>query len=440
MSSADTGAAYELNNKTGKILMSGYQYPQSAAWFQRAVKVIPCGIYGHFSPAPCPPVNAYPFFGSRAKGSHFWDVDGNEFIDYMCAYGPMILGYGNPVVDEAYQAQMREADSSSVSSTKMVELAEYLVGLIPVAEWAFFAKNGADVTNFATMIARAATGRRKIIGIQGGYHGTSPWMQAPGHHGLIEQDHQHIIRIPWNDIGALEQAIDRYPNDIAGFIATPYHHPIFADSELPADGYWQAVEKILRKNGIVFIIDDVRCGFRLHMGGSNELFGFKPDLICFCKAIANGYPISALVGVEALRGAAAKVFHTGSYWFSAGPMAAALACLKELSRVDAPDLLREKGRKLNEGLIRIAAGHGYTLKITGDPGMAYYRITDDPSLMLHQDWCAACTRRGAFFTSHHNWFLSAAHTDEDIQRTLEIAEEAFQEVEAGRKGEKRDVT
>jgi len=275
--------------------MKTFEYPQSAAWFQRAVQVIPCGIYGHFSPAPCPPVSAYPFFGARAKGARFWDVDGNEFIDYMCAYGPMILGHGNPVVDEAYQAQMREADSNSIASTRMVELAEYLVDLVPIADWAFFAKNGADVTNYAVMIARAATGRSKIIGIQGGYHGTSPWMQAPGHHGLIEADHQHVIRIPWNDLGTLEQAINRHANDVAGFIATPYHHPVFADSELPADGYWSSVEKLLRKHGIVFIIDDVRCGFRLHMGGSCEHFGFKPDLICFCKAIANGYPIGIAI-------------------------------------------------------------------------------------------------------------------------------------------------
>lgn len=410
--------------------METCQFPSSAAMFKRAAKVIPCGIYGHFSPAPCVPVDAYPFFASRAQGSRFWDVDGNEFIDYMCAYGPMILGYGNPVVDEAYQAQMRQADSCSVASPKMVELAEYLVNLIPIANWAFFAKNGADVTNYAVMIARAATGRKKIIAIRGGYHGTSPWMQAPGHHGVVAADQENIVRVPWNDIAALEAVFDRYPGDVAGFISSPYHHPVFADNEMPAEGYWQKVQALLRKHGAVFIIDDVRCGFRLHMGGSCEYFGFKPDLICFCKAIANGYPISALVGVESLKNIAAKVFHTGSYWFSAGPMAAALACLKELKRINGPDVLRSIGRKLNEGMIAIAKNHGYDLKVTGDPGMAYYRITNDPTLMLHQRWCAECTRRGAFFTSHHNWFVSTAHSDEDIQRTWDICEDAFKAIKS----------
>lgn len=408
--------------------MNTYEYPESAAWFKRAGKVIPCGVYGHFSPAPCIPVTDYPFFSGRAQGSRFWDVDGNEFIDYMCAYGPMILGYGNPAVDEAYQAQMKQADSNSVASPRMVELAELLVDLVPIADWAFFAKNGADVTNYAVMTARAATGRRKVVGIRGGYHGTSPWMQAPGHHGVIEDDHSHVIRIPWNDFAALERIVAEHHGDVAAFIATPYHHPAFADSELPAEGYWEKVERLCKKNGIVLIVDDVRCGFRLHLGGSNELFGFKPDLICFCKAIANGYPISALVGTEALKTSAAKVFHTGSYWFSAGPMVAAIACIHEMKRIDAPARLRECGNKLNDGLIRVAKSHGYDLKVTGDPGMAYYRITDDPSLMLHQDWCGECTKRGAFFTSHHNWFVSTAHTDEDLEQTWAICDDAFQAV------------
>jgi glutamate-1-semialdehyde 2,1-aminomutase len=414
------------------ISMNTYTYDKSAAWFERAAKVVLCGIYGHFSPAPYVPVSDYPLFGSRAKGSKFWDVDGNEFIDYMCAYGPMILGYAHPAVEEAYQAQMREADSNTIASPRMVELAEYLVDTVPIADWAFFAKNGADMTNYAVMVARAATGRKKIVAIGGGYHGTSAWMQAPGHHGLIEDDHANVIRIPWNDFEALERVVAEHDGDVAGFISSPYHHPVFQDNALPADGYWQKVEKLLRKKGIVFIVDDVRCGFRLHGGGSNEYFGFKPDLICFCKAIGNGYPISAMVGTEAIKNDVAKVFHTGSYWYSAGPMAAALACLKELKRIDAPKILRDVGTKLLDGLVDLATSHGYTLKVTGEPSMPYLRITDDETLMVQQAFCGECTKRGAFFTSHHNWFVSTAHTDEDIQRTLDIADESFKVVKESR--------
>ena len=405
--------------------MNTYEYPESRKLFERACTVIPGGIYGHFNAVPLSRAEAFPLYASRAEGARFWDVDGNEFIDYLCAYGPMILGYANPAVDEAFRKQMQQADTVSLASPKMIELAELLVDRVAMADWAFFAKNGADITSYAVTIARAATGRNKIIAIKGGYHGTHPWMQAPGHHGIRPDDHKDYIRIPWNDYDALERVIAEHADDIAGFIASPYHHPIFQDNALPAEGYWPKVEALLRKHGIVFILDDVRCGFRLHRGGSNERYGFTPDLICFCKALANGYPISALVGTEALRTVTANVFHTGSYWYSAGPMAAAMATLEELDRLDAPRLFDEIGTKLNDGLLRIAQSHGYTLKITGEPSMAYYRITDDDSTILHQRWNAECTRRGAYVTPHHNWFVSTAHTDADLERTWEIADEAF---------------
>lgn len=408
--------------------MDTYEYEKSRALFERAAKVIPCGIPGHFSPAPCVPVDAYPFYTQSAEGARFRDVDGNEFIDYMCAYGPMILGYRHPKVDEAYLAQLKDANCVTGASPLMVELAEYLVDLVSIADWAFFGKNGGDMTNYAVMAARTATGRNKILAMKGGYHGVAPWMQARGHHGVIEADHAHFVRVPWNNLPALEQAFAEHDGDVAGVIATPYHHPNFVDNELPAKGYWQGVESLCRKNGAVLIVDDVRCGFRLDLRGSNEYYGFKPDLICFCKAIANGYPISALVGTAALKSDTAKVFYTGSYWYSAAPMAAAMACLEELKQLDGPALMREKGTRLLGGLVALAKDHGYNLVVSGEPAMPYLRLADDPSLMLHQDWCAECTRRGAYFTSHHNWFLSTAHTDEDIEQTLRIADEAFKTI------------
>ena len=405
--------------------MNTYTYEQSRAWMQRASRVVPCGIYGHLSPVSCVPIEHYPLFVARAKGSRFWDVDGNEFIDYTCAYGPMVLGYGDPVVDEAYQQQMKLSDAAPLASPKMVELAELLVDLVPVADWAFFAKNGADVTNYAVMTARAATGRKKILAIRGGYHGSTPWMQAPGHHGCVEEDQSQILRIEWNNLAAVEKAVAENPGQIAAMIATPYHHPIFTDNVLPADGYWSSVQKLLNRQGIVLIVDDVRCGFRFHLGGSNEYFGFKPDLVCFSKAIANGYALSALVGTDALRDAAARVFHTGSFWFTAGSLAAAVACLKELKRIDAPEIMRRQGQKLVDGMVDIVKNHGLSLRVSGHPAMPYLRITDDPSLMLHQRFCGECTRRGAYFVSHHNWFLSTAHCGADIQRTWDIVDDAL---------------
>lgn len=408
-----------------------YDYSRSQQLFQRAVKVIPCGVPGHMSPGVNVPAADYPIFTEKAEGAVFYDLDGNRFIDYMCAYGPMVLGYNNPLVDNAATAQLKSANLTMGASPKMVELAELLVDMVPVADWAFFAKNGGDVTNYATMIARAATNRKKIVMIQGGYHGVAPWMQPPGHHGLIEEDYSHIIRIPWNDVDAFQQAVDQNPDEIAGFIATPYHVPTFYDNELPKDGYWAGIELICRKNGIVLILDDIRHGFRLDMGGSCEYFGFKPDLVCFCKALANGFPISALVGKESLKLEAAKIFYTGSYWNQAVPMAAAIACLTELKRVDAPAVMLANGEKLFSAMQTMAAGYGYDLKVTGAWSMPNIRLTNDDTNMLHQVWCAECTKRGVFLASHHNLFMSLAHDEEVIRQTLEIVDEAFNQLGSG---------
>ncbi|MCY1721268.1 aminotransferase class III-fold pyridoxal phosphate-dependent enzyme [Prolixibacteraceae bacterium Z1-6] len=408
--------------------MKTYSYTKSQELFKKAADIIPCGIYGHFSPAPLIPASDYPFYVAKAEGSKFHDVDGNEFIDYMCGYGPMVLGYSNPVIDTAARTQRKNVNCATGPAEVMVDLAQELVNTIPIADWAFFAKNGADVTAYSLMIARAYTGRDKIIRLKGGYHGTAPWAQSPNHHGITFNDANDIVIGEWNNYDDLEKYVHKHKNEVAGIISTPYHHPTFADNEYPADSYWKKVENLCKNEGIVLIVDDVRTGFRLDMGGSNEYFGFKPDLIAFCKAIGNGYPISALVGTNDLMNAASNVFHTGSFWFSAEPMAAALATIRELKHTNAVKKMFDTGTKLNKGLTEIAKDHGYDLKITGHPAMSYYRITDDPSLMLHQKWCGECTKRGAYFTSHHNWFISAAHSDEDITKTLLIADEAFKAI------------
>ncbi|MBR2716400.1 MAG: aminotransferase class III-fold pyridoxal phosphate-dependent enzyme, partial [Oscillospiraceae bacterium] len=154
-------------------------------------------------------------------------------------------------------------------------------------------------------------------------------------------------------------------------------------------------------------------------------YGFEADLICFCKALANGYNVSALCGKEFLKNAMSSLTYTGSYWLSAVPFAAGIACINKMKEMDLPTLLRQKGRKLTEGLQDRAAKHGYDLRVTGEPALFYLRLADDPSLMLHQRWIANCVLRGVYFTNHHNHFINAALTDEDIEETLDIADEAF---------------
>ncbi len=410
--------------------MKPHDYSGSRALFERAGRVIPNGISGHFNPVVQKPLGTYPYFARSGKGARFRDVDGNEYIDYMCAYGPMILGYGNPVVDSAYREQMKLADTCTLASPVMVELAEFLVELVPAADWATFAKNGADATNMAVLMARAATGRARLIAIEGGYHGSSPWMQSADRSGVISADHENVIRIPWNDVDALRRVLDEHEGEVAAFIASPYHHPVFRDNELPAEGYWREAHLLLKKHGVVSICDDVRAGFRIDMGGSNEYFGYRPDLICFCKAIANGYPISAVAGADSLKEAAGSIFQTGSFWYSAGAMAAALACLQELARIDAPARILEIGRKFTEGLTSIAAGQGLMLKASGMPSMPYLRMEHESGIEFHQALCGECARRGLFMASHHNLFVSAAHTQQDLEQTFAIFDEALAAVRA----------
>lgn len=415
--------------------MQTYTYNENQKLFKKALNLIPTGVYGHLGPAEgCfIPVQSYPFFSSRAKGAYFWDVDGNRFIDYMCAYGPNVLGYNDEDVDMAVAEQMKLGNCTTAPSSIMVDFAELLVDTVEMADWAFFAKNGGDVTSFALMIAKAATGRKKTILVNGGYHGVAPWTQKLGYPGICKEDVVNNLYVDWNNYEQVEKIVKENPNDIACFMATPYHHPVFTDNELPEKDYWQKIRKLCTDYGIVLAIDDVRCGFRLDMKGSDHYFGFKADLMCFCKALGNGYNFSALCGTDALKDAVSSVMYTGSYWLSAVPFAAGIACLKKLKKLDGPKLMQDNGKKLTDGLVEIGKSYGFNLKVTGVPSMWYMRITNDDSLTLHQEWVSECVRRGAFFANHHNLFINCALSDKDIKLTHEIADESFKVVKNNHK-------
>ena len=410
-----------------------YQFDKSMEMLRRAMKVIPAGIYGHQGPAEgCHiPIDAFPKYSERAKGTYFWDIDGNRFIDYMCAYGPNILGYNDPDVDEAAVRQREKCDCVTAPSSIMVDFADLMVDTVASADWVFFAKNGNDVTSLAVMTARAHTKRKKVLFFKGYYHGVSPWCQKIDYSGIMEEDVMHNIYVDWNDLDAVRQAFDTYKDQIAAVIAQPYMHGNFADNLFPAEGFWQEVRRLCTENGTVLIVDDVRAGFRMDLAGSDHYFGFEADLICFCKAIANGYNVSALCGKNFLKSTVSGLSYTGSYWMSAVPFAAGIACIEKMKRIDSPRILIEKGQMLKDGLIAVAKKHGYDLHVSGLPSLFYLRLADDPSLMLHQQWIAACVRRGVFFTNHHNHFINAALSNEDIQETVDIAGEAFAALQAG---------
>ena len=197
------------------------------------------------------------------------------------------------------------------------------------------------------------------------------------------------------------------------------------DNALPADGFWKEVRRLCTENGTVLVVDDVRAGFRLDIAGSDHYFGFEADLICFCKALANGYNVSALCGKNFLKNTVSGMSYTGSYWLSAVPFAAGIACINKMKALNCPQLLIDKGTKLKEGLIATAKKYEYDLRVSGVPSLFYLRIANDPTLMLHQEWIAECVKRGVYFTNHHNHFINASLTDEDIKFTLDVADEAF---------------
>ncbi len=407
-----------------------YNYAKSNELYKRACKVIPSGLYGHQGPAEgcwIPPTS-WPFFTDHAEKSYFWDVDGNKFIDYMCAYGPNVLGYNDPDVDAAAIEQAKKENCVTTPSTKILELAELMVDTVASADWAFFMKNGNDTTQGAIMCARAYTHRKKIIFVNGFYHGVSMWTQKVDYPGVLPEDVANNLYVDWNDFEALEKLVAENEGEIAAFISTPYLHGNFYDNVLPEEGYWQKVRKLCTEKGIVLIVDDVRAGFRLDLAGSDHFYGFEADLICFCKAIANGWNVSALCGKEFLKSSMSSLSYTGSYWMSAVPFAAGIACINKLKALDAPKLFREKGLKLTNGLKEVAAANGFNLVVSGEPALFYLRLADDDSLLIHQDWVQEMVHRGIYITSHHNHFLNASLTDEDIERTLEVADDSFKAI------------
>jgi len=396
---------------------------QSEAWFNRACSVIPTGIYGHVSPSASLPKN-FPFYCHSAKGARFVDVDGNEWMDFMCGFGAVLHGYLNPRIEEAVAQQKNKGTIFNQPSTQMVELAELLVERVNFARWAVFAKNGSDLTSWAIRVAREKTGREYVIKARGAYHGVDSWCD-PGLGGRISSDRSHILEFSWNDLDELNSLITKNLDQVAAIILTPYHHASFAQSELPEPGFWNEVRNLAHRHGIALILDDVRCGGRLHLGGSHEYFGFSPDLAVYSKSLGNGYAISACVGSDEYRLAAADVFLTGSCWNDAVAITAAIESLKICTDERVAESVLEKGKQFCSQIESLAHSRQIPLQMTGVPSMPYPWIKGDENLYQIQSLCKYCASQGLFFHPHHNWFISNAMSEEDFTTSLKRAEIAF---------------
>ena len=394
----------------------------------RARRVIPGGMFGHMRAAGLP--DGYPQFFERGEGCHLWDVDGRRYVDFMCSWGPNILGHKHPRVTEAVQRQMAAGDCLNGPTERMVELAERLVRLVPHADWALFSKNGTDATTTCVTLARAATGRRKLLAARGAYHGAVPWC-TPHPLGVTAEDRAHLIEYVYNDIASLEAAVATAGDDLAGVIVSAFRHDYGFDQELPNAAFARRARELCDEKQATLILDDVRAGFRLTLRGSWDLVGVQPDLSAWSKAIANGHALAAVTGKDHMRDAASRLFVTGSFWCGAVPMAAAVATLDELERIDGPRIMREMGQRFRDGIAAQAAEAGVGVRQSGPPQMPTILFDGDADFSKGSRFCLEALRRGVYLHPRHNMFLSTAHTVADIDFALEATRAAFAALAAG---------
>ncbi|MEP3326199.1 MAG: aminotransferase class III-fold pyridoxal phosphate-dependent enzyme [Nitratireductor sp.] len=395
----------------------------------RAAQVIPGGMYGHQATTLMP--EGFPQFFTDADGTRITDADGNTYIDFMCAFGPNLLGYGHPEVAAAISDQQTRSDTSTGPSPLIVDLAEAMVDMVSHADWAMFCKNGSDATTMALMIARAYRGKRKVLVAKGAYHGSLPW-STPRPGGVVAEDRAHLIYFNYNDPQSLADAARQAGDDLAGIFATPFRHDTFADQSEPDGEYARAARALADDHDALLVVDDVRAGLRIARDCSWEPLGVRPDLSAWGKVLGNGQPISALMGNDRAREAASSIFVTGSFWFSAVPMAAALATLRVVRDTDYLEHMTRIGGQLRNGLSAQASDFGFGLRQTGPVTLPMVLFQDDPDFRLGYAFCAGALRRGVYLSPYHNMFINAAMTQEDILHTLEATGAAFEDLKRNR--------
>ena len=392
---------------------------------KRANAFIPGGMWGHMSVKKLP--FGYPQFFSKAKDARIWDLDGNCYIDFMCGYGPNILGYNNAEVDDAVNEQRKKLDLGNGPSALVVDLAEKLIKLVESADWALFAKNGTDATTTCLTISRAVTGKKKVLVAKGSYHGSAPWC-TPVATGVVEEDISNLVFFEYNNSISLEEAAKEAGADLAGIILTAFRHDVRRDQELPKKAFLKKAREICDKKNAVLILDDVRAGFRINRRGSWVDYGVKPDLTAFSKAIGNGYPLSAVVGVEKLRQAASEIYVTGSFWCNATSMAASLKTLSIIEERDVVEHISSLGEKLRSGVGQIANSVGVEISQSGPVQMPLILFKDDKDFLKGSKFVQYLLSKGIYFHPWHNMFLSLAHTAEDVSTTLDAVEFAMKKI------------
>ena len=390
---------------------------KSKAWFERANKVIP-GCAQTFSKGANQHVRGVaPMFLAKGQGCRVWDVDGNEYIDYVQALLPNILGYANEEVNAAVAEQLAQGHSFSLPHPLEVILAERLTRLIPCAEKVRFGKNGSDATAGAVRAARGFTRRERIACC--GYHGWQDWFigSTTRNAGVPEAVRGLTHPFVYNDLGSLQKLFDEHHGEFAAVIMEP------ANFYPPAKGFLEGVKDLARRQGALLIFDEICSGFHFGLGGAQKMFGIIPDLACFGKAMGNGLPISCIVGRADVMKIFEDIFFSFTFGGEVASMAAAMKALDILEGTDALPRININGRLLQEGLNAMAkqAGLQERIKCVGYPFWSLIKFLDadgKDSFLLRSLFTQECVKRGVLLLATHN--MTSAHDPLAIEGTLKV--------------------
>ena len=404
---------------------AGWSVARSLEFKERASRVIP-SCTQTFSKGPSQFVQGVaPVFLDRVKGCRCWDVDGNEYLDYICALGPVILGHGDEAVNAAVTAQLSRGVSISLPSPLETELAELLCEIIPCAEMVRFGKSGSDATAGAVRAARAFTGRDVIACC--GYHGWQDWYigTTTRNKGVPHGVQELTIPFEYNNIESLQRIFREHPANIAAVIMEPVG--VIA----PKNGFLQAARDCATANGALLIFDEVITGFRLAWGGAQDYFSVTPDLAAFGKAMANGFPISAVVGRRDVMQVFDEIFFSFTFGGELASIAAALATIREIRERKTIPHLWAQGRKLQDGYNTMAKALELD-KYTGCIGfpprtvLTFRDETGSDSLLFKSIFQQEVLSRGVLSGGYH--FLTLAHGDAEIDYTLRVYGSALREL------------
>lgn len=407
--------------ETGKLNIA-----KSLQLYDQALKLVPGGVLGARKPGDFIQ-GEYPIFLDNGEGCRLTDVDGNEFIDFLCGYGPIILGYREEEVDKAVYKQIKEKGFCFTLTQKFQnELAQKLTEIIPSSEMSIFLKTGSDATTASIRIARAHTGRLKVM--RCGYHGWHDWcIEMKG--GIPKKFYEDVYEFQYNNLEQLEKLMQEHGDDTAAIIMTPFGHPNHKKMETPDPGFLEGARKIADRYGAVLIYDEIRTCFRLSMGGAQQLYNVTPDLTVLGKAMANGYPISVVTGrKDIMMASESRLFISSTFFPNSEAFIAALKTIQILERDNVLEDIWEKGEKFMKAIQKLIDKHDTGAELTGVAPMFYITFKKDESGAYkgkRKDFYTQLIRKGMFFTPFHHAYISYRHTEKDLDLALKAIDEAM---------------